>query len=503
MTLSLIACVCLYKNKLAIGSNEKLLFKIKQDQQFFKNITTNSLCELNIKNIVLMGRKTYESIPGGGGLKNRINFVLTNNKNYIVNLPKYEELSDKCTYFINMKMFDDFYNNNKKVNVFVIGGQNIYNIFLKNKLLTKLYITHVENNDNTIIKFDNENKPDTFIDNFSYEFKLVSYSEKYISNNKVYKARVLYYIRNKNFDTNQGEFQYLNLMKNILNNGNQRLDRTQTGTVSLFGTNMRFDISSSIPLLTTKKIPFKTIVSELLWILQGNTDAKILQKQGIHIWDGNTSREFLDNQNLQHYPEGVLGAGYGFQLRHHGAKYSSLFADKTKMTFNDRNKIGGFDQLQYIEHLLKTDPFSRRIMFSYWNPSDFNKTALQPCHINVQFYVTEENKQKYLSCQFMMRSNDFDTAACYNITSYTILTYILAKRCNMLPKEMIYTCGDCHIYKNHLEQVQLQLTRIPRPFPDVILNNSLIYKDWQDMSVDDFELIGYFPHNYIKIEMAI
>ena len=285
-----------------------------------------------------------------------------------------------------------------------------------------------------------------------------------------------------------------------MKNGNIRNDRTNTGTISLFGTHIRFDISKSIPLLTTKKVPFKMIIKELLWILQGNTDAKILQNQGVHIWDGNTSREFLDGRNLQHYPEGILGAGYGWQLRHQGANYSSDFADISKI---DKNKIGGFDQLQYVEHLLKNDPFSRRIMFSYWNPTDFDKTALVPCHTHCQFYVTKENNIYYLSCQYYMRSNDIICGKPWNIVFYSVLTYILAKRCNMLPKEIIYTCGDSHVYSNHIEQVFEQVSRDPRPFPHIKINNSIIDKDWSEMTVDDFELVGYFPHSKIAAPMAI
>jgi len=242
------------------------------------------------------------------------------------------------------------------------------------------------------------------------------------------------------------------------------------------------------------------IIKELLWIMQGHTDAKVLQRQGVHIWDGNTSREFLDSRNLQHYPEGVLGAGYGWQLRHHGSKYNSDLADVSGIN----QLIGGFDQLTYVENLLKTDPFSRRIMFSYWNPSDFDKTALIPCHTQCQFYVTEERNQRYLSCMYGMRSNDvFLAGGSFNLVFYTVLTYILAKRHNMLPKEIIYTCGDCHIYSNHVHQVKEQLARDPRPFPKLKLDDSLVTKDWSDMSVDDFELIGYFPHPKISAPMAI
>jgi thymidylate synthase len=501
MPINLIASVCNYKNKLAIGSNGKLLFHFREDIQFFKNITTNSLGDKSdCPNIVLMGRKTYESLPNGK-LPNRINFVLTNNKKLhtFLHIPS-KDLDINRIYYTDLDGFCKFYDNNGRIpKIFVIGGENVYNAFLHENAYfrtNKLYITHVERNDGKMIKFDKDNEPDTFMSHFSDGYKLTGYSEQYT--NGEYKARTLYYTDGLNKTSE--EHKYLDLMKKILKDGNVRTDRTGTGTISLFGTSLRFDISSSIPLLTTKQVPFKMVIRELLWIMQGHTDAKILQRQGVHIWDGNTSREFLDSRGLQHYPEGVLGAGYGWQLRHHGAKYNSDFAEITP-TYKP---YGGFDQLQYVEDLLKNDPFSRRIMFSYWNPSDFDKMALVPCHTHCQFYVTEINGQRYLSCQYAMRSNDaFLACGSWNLMFYTVLTYILAKRHNMLPKEIIYTCGDCHIYNNHIEQVKEQLTRTPRPSPKLNLDGSLIDKKWEEMSVDDFDLIGYFPAGKISATMAI
>ena len=497
MPISLIASVCNYKNKLAIGRGGDLLFKFREDMEFFKNITTESLGGISeCKNIVLMGRKTYESLPNGK-LPNRINFVLTNNtKELQTALPKQSKnLNINKVYYINFDLFCKFYDSNQP-NVFVIGGEAVYNMFLNDNSpykINKLYITHVEKKDDKPIKFDKTQEPDTFMEHFSDKYKLTGYSEQYT--NGEYKARTLYYTLDPNC---KQEYKYLYLMKRILDHGNIRPDRTNTGTISLFGIGLRFDISSSIPLLTTKQVPFKMIIRELLWIMQGHTDAKILQRQGVHIWDGNTSREFLDNRGLQHYPEGVLGAGYGWQLRHHGAEYNSDFAEITPI-----NKPGGFDQLKYVEDLLKNDPFSRRIMFSYWNPSDFDKMALVPCHTHCQFYVTESEGLRYLSCQYSMRSNDYVCGKPFNLVFYSVLTYILAKRHNMLPKEIIYTCGDCHVYSNHIGQVREQLIREPRPFPKLKLNDSIIDKKWEEMVIEDFELIGYFPHPRIAAPMAI
>jgi thymidylate synthase/dihydrofolate reductase len=377
MTINLIACVTKYKNRLAIGKNDDLLFKLKDDMKFFKNITSNSLSihsKLD-KNIVLMGRKTYFSIPNNfRPLKNRINFVLTKDPNMlkISPVPKNLKLT-KDVYFLTLNTFKEIYFKYNP-NVFVIGGAQIYNMFFNDVTLPgphKLYITHVQTVDLKDLKFEASTAPDTFMDNFNSQYKLTGYSEKYITDKLSY--RVLYYNLT---GTASEESKYLDLAKHILEHGKERINRTGINTIGVFGAQLRFDISQSIPLMTTKRVPFKTIVSELLWMLRGDTDAKILERKGISIWSGNTSREFLDKQNLQHYPEGILGAGYGFQYRHFGAKYSPAFGDTSKV---DTSLIGGTDQLKYVEDLLQNDPFSRRIMISAWNPPDFKKTALVPC----------------------------------------------------------------------------------------------------------------------------
>jgi thymidylate synthase len=268
----------------------------------------------------------------------------------------------------------------------------------------------------------------------------------------------------------------------------------------MFGHQISFDISQSIPLFTTKRVPWKSCIEELLWFMRGDTDAKILQHKGVHIWDGNTSREFLDSRGLQHYDAGILGAGYGWQWRFFGANYSQAFADTSEI---DRSKIGGFDQLAYVENELRTNPFSRRIMMSYWNPTDFDKTSLLPCHFTCQFYVTERYGERYLSCHFVMRSNDLFLGNPFNIFSYAVLTYILAMRCDMKPDRLVYSVGDAHIYKNHLEQVAEQLHRSPRPFPKLRLNSEVRTKSIDNITVDDFDIVGYFPHPSIRAPMAI
>lgn len=520
MTINIISCVINHKNKLAIGKDGDLLFKLPEDMNFFKNITTNSLCKDSLldRNVVLMGRKTWFSIPRQvRPLKNRLNLVLTKDTDLLKLSPypyinlffdgpilfdtknKKQTINNKFSnnvYFITYEQFLHFYKITNS-NVFVIGGSMIYDLFLNsniNSLLpNKIYLTEVQQNETTGNIFL---EPDTFMSHFDQSYKLIAVSEKHKTNDVSF--RFLEYKRHNNYTSD--ESLYLDTMKCILDHGNTRDDRTGVGTISIFGHQINFDISQSIPLFTTKRIPWKHCIEELLWFMRGDTDAKILQEKGVKIWDGNTSREFLDNRGLHHYDEGILGPGYGWQWRRFGGKYSQAFADTSKI---DISKIDGFDQLEYVINELKTNPFSRRIMMSYWNPPDFKKTALLPCHFSCQFYVTERDKKRYLSCMFNMRSNDMFLGNPFNIFSYAVLTYIIAKRCDMLPDRLIYSVGDMHIYKNHMEQIHQQLSREIRPFPKLLLNHDIKTKPIDKITIDDFEIAGYFPHPPIRAPMAI
>ena len=501
MPINIIACVTNYKNKLAIGRNNGLLFKLQNDMEFFKRITTTNLHKDSkiTQNVVLMGRKTWFSIPRQRRpLKNRLNLILTNDPD-LLRLSPYPTLPflklDKNVYFLTFKQFLHFYKMTNS-NVFVIGGSEIYDLFLKKNTILKtdrVYLTEVYN-----YKVKDGLEPDSFMTPLDQSFKLISVSEKQYNNTYELDYRFLQYKRVDNYVSSENE--YLRLSKFILENGKERPDRTGVGTISSFGHKMEFDISETIPLLTTKKVPWKHCIEELLWFMRGDTDARILQNRGVKIWDGNTSREFLDSRNLHHYDTGILGKGYGWQWRFFGAKYSQAFADTSCI---DRNKVGGFDQLEYIENLLKTDPFNRRILMCYWNPPDFDKTALLPCHFSAQFYVTEKNGERYLSCLFNMRSNDFLLGNPFNIFSYAVLTYILAIRCNMIPDRLIYMGGDVHIYKNHIEQVKEQLSRAPRTLPKLIVNPIVKNKQFHEITIQDFDVVGYFPHEPIRAPMAI
>jgi thymidylate synthase len=462
-SITIIASIVFKNQKFGIGYNGDLLFKIPKDMKFFKEITSN--------NTVVMGYKTWLSIPNAP-LINRKNIVLTRHSKVINN-------NKKDTLFMNFNQFKKYYSNNLSEKIYVIGGSQIYSLFLNDKELkpNNIIFTHITPPDLKNVKIDTFIEPDLIS-----QYRLTGYSEQMMHH--ILKYRILYYsLKN----TPHEEEKYITLIKKILENGNKRIDRTNVGTLSLFGQSLRFDISETIPLLTSKSVSFKNILEELLWFCRGETDATILKSKGVNIWNGNSSREFLDSRNLHHYKEGECGPIYGHQWRKFG-----------KSQVNN-----GIDQLEYVENLLKTDPMSRRIMLSAWNPVDFDKMALLPCHTHVQWYVENKKDKKVLSCMFNMRSSDFALAGTYNIVSYSILTYILAKKTGMVPGEIIYTAGDCHLYLSHLEAVKEQFNKGFRPFPVLQLNDSIKNKPWENISSKDFSLIGYFPNSGIKMKMAV
>jgi thymidylate synthase len=262
--------------------------------------------------------------------------------------------------------------------------------------------------------------------------------------------------------------QYLDLMWSVMERGTDRLDRTGVGTRSIFGHQMRFDLRQGFPCLTTKKLHLRSIIHELLWFLAGDTNIRYLKKNGVRIWD-----PWADE-------EGNLGPVYGHQWRSWAAP--------------DGRRI---DQIGRILETLRTDPSSRRLVVSAWNPADLERMALPPCHCLFQFYTAGGR----LSCQLYQRSADVFLGVPFNIASYSLLTLMVAQVGGLEPGEFVHTLGDAHLYLNHLEQTRLQLTREPRPLPRMRLNPAV--KDLFDFRFEDFTLEGYDPHPHIPGDIAV
>lgn len=263
--------------------------------------------------------------------------------------------------------------------------------------------------------------------------------------------------------------QYLDLLNHILEDGHRRHDRTGTGTISLFGAQMRFDLSKGFPLVTTKKVHLKSIIYELLWFLRGDTNARWLQRNGVRIWN-----EWAD-------PDGDLGHIYGYQWR----------------SWPDYE--GGFiDQIKLAVDQIKNNPDSRRIIVSAWNVADLHKMNLPPCHLLFQYYVGGDGR---LSLQLYQRSGDCFLGIPFNIASYALLTMMTAQVCGLQPGDFIHTIGDAHIYLNHIDQVHEQLSRIPRDLPTMTLNPEV--KDILDFTYEDFSLEGYDPWPAIKGAVSV
>lgn len=299
-----------------------------------------------------------------------------------------------------------------------------------------------------------------------------------------------------------GEQQYIDLLQKILREGYDKEDRTGTGTLSLFGEKMEFDVSERVPILTTKRVFWKSVLKELLWFISGSTDVKVLQEQGVKFWNDNTSREFLDKRGLKYLKEWDLGPGYGFLWRHFGGVYTGCDTNYRNYTTPDGNIAPwiGIDQLANVIHLLRNDPFSRRIILTAWNPEQVDQAALPPCHCFAQFYCVIVDNVKRLDCLLYQRSGDMFLGVPFNIASYSFLTYMIADIVGMKPRKFVHMIGDAHIYKNHVDAVKEQLQRNIREFPTLKITHR---DNIDDYIVDDFAIEGYDPHPYIGGKMAV
>ena len=345
-------------------------------------------------------------------------------------------------------------------------------------------------------------------------------------------------------DPSHEEYQYLDLICRILTEGEHRPDRTGTGTLSIFAPpQLRFSLSKPasptnpetsspsytpiLPLLTTKRVFHRAVTNELLWFLTGCTSSLPLSEAGIHIWDGNGSRSYLDKLGFTSREEGDLGPVYGFQWRHFGAEYTDCHADYSGK---------GVDQIKEIVRKLKEDPFDRRILLSAWNVRDLGKMALPPCHVFAQFYVsfpdarrgeaalstssaatttngvqngTDKEKETpkprgHLSCTLYQRSCDMGLGVPFNIASYALLTHMLVHACDLVPGTLIHTMGDAHVYLDHVDALKAQLGREPREFPELAIQRADRGSGEMDgWRVEELEVVGYKPHGGIRMKMSV
>ncbi|KAJ6368693.1 hypothetical protein OIU78_001133 [Salix suchowensis] len=464
---------------MGIGKDGKLPWKLPSDLKFFKDLTLTTT-DSGKKNAVIMGRKTWESIPlEHRPLPGRLNVVLTRSGSFDIATAENVVICGSMGSALELLAASPYCLSIEKV--FVIGGGQILRESLNAPGCDAIHITEIETDfdcDTFIPAIDtsvfqpcqnNGVNPDGNSENSKFEVKEFSFLPKMV------------------FERHE-EHLYLRMVKDIISDGNLKDDRTGTGTLSKFGCQMRFNLRKTFPLLTTKKVFWRGVVEELLWFISGSTSAKVLQEKGIHIWDGNASRDYLDSIGLKDREEGDLGPVYGFQWRHFGARYTDMHADYTGQ---------GFDQLLDVIDKVKNNPNDRRIIISSWNPSDLKLMALPPCHMFAQFYVANGE----LSCQMYQRSADMGLGVPFNIASYALLTCILAHVCDLIPGDFVHVIGDAHVYQTHIRPLQEQLRKLPKPFPILKINSEK--KDIDTFVAADFKLIGYDPHQKIEMKMAV
>lgn len=443
--------------KMGIAKEGKIPWHYSEDMEFFRKTTLN--------HIVIMGRKTWESLPNSyRPLPNRFNVVLSQKSKLKGNtLPDmiFDSIESCLVYFSQNKKE---HKSQKKI---VIGGKTIYKQFLARKLIHEMYITHIKKNYNCDLFLDNLPSMEDGDTSMKFKNKELSFHKYYI--------------------TNHEERNMLNLLKYILSNGNKREDRTGTGTLSVFSRELRFDLSQwNIPLMTTRPVSLRYAFEELMWILRGQTNNTILNEKKIHIWDDNTSREFLDNRDLHHLPLGDIGASYGFQMRHYGEKYVNCNAH-----------YKGFDQLANIIQLIKDNPTSRRIVINLWNPTQVDEMALPPCLYGYQFYVYNQT----LSCKLIQRSSDIALAGSHNCAAGALFTFMLCAITGLWPGDLIWSPSDIHIYLNQLDAVKEQVKRVAKPFPILQIIQRPKDNNILNFEFDHFRLLNYDPYPRIQFAM--
>ncbi|MED6208168.1 hypothetical protein PIB30_042621 [Stylosanthes scabra] len=494
---------------MGISKDGKMPWNLPTDLKFFQEITTTT-SDPGKKNAVVMGRKTWESIPPEKRpLSGRLNVVLTRSGSFDIATAENVVICGSLSSAMELLAASPYCLSIEKV--FLTGGGEIFREALNAPGCEAVHITEIEESiecDTFMLRIDTDVFQPWYSsfplveDNIRYSFttyvRVRSSAPESLSQNtdpvfdntsdsKKFEVQKFSFLPKVIFERHE-EYKYLRLVQEIISEGTTKDDRTGTGTLSKFGCQMRFNLRRNFPLLTTKKVFWRGVVEELLWFISGSTSAKVLQDKGIHIWDGNASREYLDSIGLKDREEGDLGPVYGFQWRHFGAKYTDMHADYSGQ---------GFDQILDVINKIKHNPDDRRIILSAWNPADLKLMALPPCHMFAQFYVANGE----LSCQMYQRSADMGLGVPFNIASYALLTCMIAHVCDLVPGDFIHVIGDAHVYRNHVRPLQEQLQNHPKPFPILKINPKK--KDIDCFVAADFKLVGYDPHQKIEMKMAV
>lgn len=425
-----------------IGRDSKLPWHIKDELKIFKEKTLDTVC--------IVGRKTYDELPILDG-RIVIPVSVSNNEDYMT----FEQALEEAKSF------------NKPI--FIIGGSQIYSYVLKNydKKNIKIHISFIKNTYDCDTFFDKELLTDFYISSLFKHDEFDHCEMKY-----------------QEF----GEYQYLNLINDILLDGERRIGRNGE-VISDFCKHLKFDLRNGFPLLTTKKMFLKGIIEELLFFIRGDTNSKILEEKGINIWKGNTSREFLDANGFKDRKEGEMGPMYG-----------SIWRNFNGSTHGFENSIEfGIDQLKNVINEIKTNPTSRRILLTTYNPGQVKQGVLYPCHsVTIQFYV----HNGFLDMFCYNRSSDTLLGVPFNIASSSLLLIIIAKLTNLTPRYFNLSLGDVHIYKEHIELVEEQLNRFPYLWPNIVLPEFTTLEEVEKLTHEDFKLKNYYYYPSIKANMV-
>ena len=458
-------------DKRGIGRDGSIPWRHPEDLRHFARVTKGGA--------VIMGRVTYESLPPRG-LPGRKLVVLTRSKTWTA--PDH----DICVVHSVDDAVIEAMRDHDRSRVFVAGGEAVYRAFLDRGLIRTAIVTRVAG----------DHKCDRQFPDLQQHFTIACDIESGLDPDLRYETHVA---RN-----NPYENQYLELVCRAIETGVLRGDRTGTGTRSLFGESIRFDLSEgTLPLLTTKRVFWRGVVEELLWFLRGDTSALALAQRGVHIWDANGSREFLDQRGLSGYTVGELGPVYGHQWRHFNKPYTPTGTNDPETKGDTKEDGNGryADQVRYVIDLLRKEPTTRRALISAWNPNQMAEMALPPCHVSYQFII---GNNKDLHCVTYQRSGDLGLGIPFNIASAALLTHLVARATGTTAKGLVLNIGDAHVYENHVAPLKRQLQRVPRIFPTIKFSSDAPkYAIW-DTIPEQIHLCNYAPcKGRIEMKMAV